>query len=216
MGRGVPPQDRVNLVVETLNDLDLPGNESRRPPSSTASHPISMRMGGAESRVHLASQRVTIAKVGGIAAEMTLQRLREWAGARRTANRKEWSNDQWPSSVRVQVDAFADRLRGNSLAPPVVHFVEWSDLWSMGDVYMRWLAPLGGPPPLIILQGSMVLEIVQSALQLRRKLLSIVRSQHDGLIVLHRDHNRAMRFGSVHSRRHRHPANGKCNDRGKD
>jgi hypothetical protein len=49
-----------------------------------------------------------------------------------------------------------------------------------------------------ILQRSIVLQIVQSALQLRRKLLSFIRSQHDGLIVIHRDHNRAMRFGSVH------------------
>lgn len=104
----------------------------------------------AERRVHLAAQRITIAKVAGIAADVTLLRLREWASARRNSEPDEWSNDQWPSSVRAQVDAFADRLRASSLLPPVVYFVEWSDLWSMGDLFSRWLMPPGGPPPFVI------------------------------------------------------------------
>ncbi|MDG3007023.1 hypothetical protein [Paludisphaera mucosa] len=98
----------------------------------------------------MATQRITIAKVGGIAADVILRRLQGWAAARQTAEPEEWSNDQWPSSVRVQVDAFADRLRANSLFPPVVHFIEWSDLWSMGDLFGRWLTPPGGPPPFVI------------------------------------------------------------------
>ena len=96
----------------------------------------------------MASQRVTVAKVGGMAADVALLRLRGWAAAREAADLDEWSGDQWPSSVRLQADAFADRLRANSLSPPVIHFVEWSDLWSMGDVFTRWLTPPGGPPPL--------------------------------------------------------------------
>jgi hypothetical protein len=98
----------------------------------------------------LAAQRITIAKVAGIAADVTLQRLREWAGARQSAEPDEWSHDQWPSSVRVQADAFADGLRASSLFLPVVYFVEWSDLWSMGDLFGRWLAPPGGPDPIVI------------------------------------------------------------------
>jgi hypothetical protein len=98
----------------------------------------------------MATQRITVAKVGGVAAGVTLSRLRGWAAARQVADPDEWSGHQWPSGVRVQVDAFVDRLRANSLAPPVVHFVEWSDLWSMGDMFGRWLTPPGGPPPLTI------------------------------------------------------------------
>ena|GEM_PF-1614914 len=98
----------------------------------------------------MATQRITIAKLGGIAADVALLRLREWAGTRRTSEPDEWSKDQWPSSVRVEVDAFVDRLRANSLSPPVLYFVEWADPWSMGDLFTRWLTPPGGPPPLVI------------------------------------------------------------------
>lgn len=98
----------------------------------------------------MAAQRITIAKIGGTAADAILLRLREWVGARRNAELNEWSNVQWPSSVRGQVDAFVDRLRANSLQPSVVHFVEWSDLWSMGDLFSRWITPPGGPPPFVI------------------------------------------------------------------
>jgi hypothetical protein len=98
----------------------------------------------------MATQRITIAKIGGISADVALRRLREWAAARGDADPGEWSSDQWPSSVRAQVDSFADLLRANSLALPVIHFVEWSDLWSMGDLFRRGLTPPGGPPPLAI------------------------------------------------------------------
>jgi len=98
----------------------------------------------------LASQRITIAKVGGKAGDLVLQRLRKWAGARLVDDPNEWSRDIWPSTVRAQADAFAEQLRANALCPPVIHFVEWSDLWSMGDLYTRWLTPPKSPPPLEI------------------------------------------------------------------
>lgn len=98
----------------------------------------------------MASQRVTIAKIGGKAGDIVLERLREWAGARQIDDPTEWRDDQWPASVRSQAAAFAERLRANALFPPVVHFVEWSDLWSMFDVYTRWLTPPNCPPPLEI------------------------------------------------------------------
>ena len=77
-------------------------------------------------------------------------RLRGWAAARRSGDPREWSSEQWPAGVRVEVDAFAERLRANSLAPPVIFFVEWSDLWSMGDLFRRWLTPPGGSSPIEI------------------------------------------------------------------
>ncbi len=93
----------------------------------------------------MASQRITIAKIGGAAGDVASQRLRDWVAARTTSDPNEWSNDQWPSDVRIQADAFADRLRANALALPVIHFVEWSDLWSMFDIFHRWLTPRDGP-----------------------------------------------------------------------
>ena len=98
----------------------------------------------------MASQRVTIAKIGGIAADFALMRLRAWAEARNTDDPDEWGVDQWPADIRLQVDDFAERLRANAVRPPVVYFVEWSDPWSMGDIYTRWLTPPGSRGPLQI------------------------------------------------------------------
>jgi hypothetical protein len=98
----------------------------------------------------MASQRITVAKVGGMAAEVVLLRLHDWASARQTDDLTEWSSEQWPLSVRRRADAFADRLRSHALDLPVVYFAEWADLWSMGDLFSRLLTPSAGPEPLII------------------------------------------------------------------
>jgi hypothetical protein len=98
----------------------------------------------------VATQRITVAKVGGAAGELVMLRLREWASARQTEDRNEWSKEQWPVEVRRQADAFADRLRSHALSPPVIYFAEWADLWSMGDLFIRLLTPPGQPPPLVI------------------------------------------------------------------
>jgi hypothetical protein len=98
----------------------------------------------------VATQKITVAKVGRMAAEIVMLRLHEWASARQTDDLTEWSSEQRPLSVRSRADAFADRLRSHALSPPVVYFAEWADLWSMGDLFTRMLAPPGGPPPLII------------------------------------------------------------------
>ena len=95
-------------------------------------------------------QRITIAKIGGVAADLVVHRLREWAEARRTSDPTEWSKEQWPPEVRRRADAFADRLRGAALVPPVIHFVEWVDLWSMGDMFHRWLTPPVGRRSILI------------------------------------------------------------------
>ena len=93
----------------------------------------------------MASQRITVAKVGGMAAEVVMVRLRDWVSARQTDDLTDWSSEQWPLSVRSRADAFADRLRSHALSLPVVHFAEWADLWSMGDVFSRLLTPPAGP-----------------------------------------------------------------------
>ena len=98
----------------------------------------------------MATQRVTIAKVGGIAADTIVLRLREWSAARQTDNPNLRSSEQWPQQVRREADDFADRLRAHGFAPPVVHFVEWVDMWSMGDLFWRWLTPLDGSMPLAV------------------------------------------------------------------
>jgi hypothetical protein len=98
----------------------------------------------------LATQRITIAKIGGSAADLVLVRLREWSASRTDSDPSEWSSDQWPPSVRIAADVFADRLRANSLYLPIVYFFEWVDQWSMGDIFKRWLTPPDGKPPLAV------------------------------------------------------------------
>jgi hypothetical protein len=98
----------------------------------------------------VATQRMTIAKVAGLAADLVLARLGAWAADREVTDTNEWSSDQWPSAARTEADALADGLRANSLSPPVIHFVEWADQWSMGDVFRRCLTSPAGPLPLAI------------------------------------------------------------------
>jgi hypothetical protein len=98
----------------------------------------------------MVTQRITIAKVGGKAAEVVMLRLQEWSASRRTTDPDEWSSEQWRPEVRRLADSFADGLRAHALVLPVVHFIEWADLWSMGDLYHRWLTPPDGPRPSII------------------------------------------------------------------
>jgi hypothetical protein len=91
----------------------------------------------------LARQRITIAKIGGVSADVVLRRIQAWSTARISDDPNEWSSDQWPAELRLEVDQFADRLRTHGFASPVVHFVEWADMWSMGDLFLRWLRPSG-------------------------------------------------------------------------
>jgi hypothetical protein len=98
----------------------------------------------------LATQRITIAKIGGAAADVVELRLREWSAARQATDPDEWSPEQWPQDLRRQADSLADQLRAHALALPVVYFIEWADLWSMGDLYCRWLTPPSVPDPFYI------------------------------------------------------------------
>jgi hypothetical protein len=95
----------------------------------------------------LASQRITIAKLGGVSGDVVLRRLAEWSAARQADDPELWSPDQWPAEVRCEADDFAERLRTHGLVLPVVHFVEWADMWSMGNLFPRWLTPPDCPAP---------------------------------------------------------------------
>lgn len=99
----------------------------------------------------MASQRLTIAKLAGLSGELAFERLATWAAARNADNLDEWSPEQWPEAVRRNADEFAEQLRAHGLELPVCYFAEWSDLWSMGDVFLRGLSPVNSPPPIRLL-----------------------------------------------------------------
>lgn len=98
----------------------------------------------------MASQRITVAKLAGLTGDIALQRLSRWSSARKTNDPNCWSPEQWPDHMRREANDFADRLRAHGFALPVCHFVEWSDLWSMGDLFPRWLTPPNCPAPIAV------------------------------------------------------------------
>lgn len=87
----------------------------------------------------MATQRLTIAKIGGQAAEATLDQFRAWALARLVDTANEWASEQWPPDVRRSADAWADNMREHAHQPPVVFFAEYIDSWSYcpPDRYLR-------------------------------------------------------------------------------
>jgi len=87
------------------------------------------------------SQRITIAKLAGLSGDIALKRLSAWSSARNVANPNLWSPEQWPSQFRQEADEFAEQVREHGFALPICHFVEWADMWSMGDLFPRWLTP---------------------------------------------------------------------------
>lgn len=95
------------------------------------------------------AQRVTVVKIGGRAADLIGCQLREWSTERQPPKDK-WSSVDWPLPVRDRADDLAERLRAHSTTLPVIHFVEWTDPWSMGNLFEHWLTPPDGPPPYFI------------------------------------------------------------------
>jgi hypothetical protein len=89
----------------------------------------------------VATQLFTVLKIAGFAADFVWQRLKGWAEKGQGEGGGERSNREWPSEVRQEVDSLADLLRSHSATPPIIHFVEWVDLWTMGDLIARLLIP---------------------------------------------------------------------------
>jgi hypothetical protein len=84
----------------------------------------------------MATQRVSLAKIGGAAAAHIAQRFQLWSQARQ--------GDDFPAQVQVDVDAFAETLREHSAKLPILYFSEWIDMWSMGDLLPELGARLPG------------------------------------------------------------------------
>lgn len=89
----------------------------------------------------MASQRLTVAKVGGRTAQDVAALFHAW--------QKDAAEDRSPSEFSVAIDGFATRLRDHAHCPPVLYFAEWIDLWSMGD-----LVPGLGDERAVIVAGS--------------------------------------------------------------
>jgi len=89
----------------------------------------------------MATQRLTIAKVGGRSAQLVAAQFQNW---QRHAN-----EDRSPSEVSAAVDRFAAQLRDNAHCPPILYFAEWIDQWSMGD-----LVPGLGDDSAVVVAGS--------------------------------------------------------------
>ena len=86
----------------------------------------------------MATQRITIAKIGGLAASAVIAQFHDWACTRTTDDPTEWGSHQWPPIVRREMETFALALRANGHEPPVVYFNEHVDSWSMGNLFTRW------------------------------------------------------------------------------
>jgi hypothetical protein len=73
----------------------------------------------------VATQRLTIANVGGEAAREIVERFAHWSERR---------NNGDSDPLGKAIDQFAGALRANAGSPPVLYFCEWFDHWSMGDM----------------------------------------------------------------------------------
>jgi hypothetical protein len=73
----------------------------------------------------MATQRFTIATIAGEAGEVVARLFASWQAARLA--------EGWPDAVLRAVDRFAEQLRANGDAFPVLYFCEWIDHWLMGD-----------------------------------------------------------------------------------
>lgn len=96
----------------------------------------------------MASQRITILKIAGLSGNLVWRQLSEWSAARSVQNPDQWSSDQWPVQVKADLDKLAGRLREHGADLPICHFVEWVDLWSMGDMFPGWLTTPNRSQPL--------------------------------------------------------------------
>src|SRR5262249_965164 len=73
----------------------------------------------------MATQRITIAEVGGDAGAAVARLFRKWADS--------GSGSDLPDAVRDEIDRFAVVLREGAADLPVLYFCEWTDHWLMGD-----------------------------------------------------------------------------------
>jgi len=90
----------------------------------------------------MASQLVTIFAIGGRLADEIEADLTRWYEARTTNDPREWAPEQWPGSIRAEIDTFIERLLKHGYTPPVLYRSQHVDLGSMG---IEFTTVLGEP-----------------------------------------------------------------------
>lgn len=101
----------------------------------------------------MASQRLTIAKIGGRAADETRRVFLDWNDARISNDPMVYNREHFPSEVRNTADDWAEDLREHGHEPPVIFFLEYIDLWSFS-------------PPVLHLENHGLIEVVGNQYEL--------------------------------------------------
>ena len=83
----------------------------------------------------MASQRVFLLTIAGQLADTIWNDIRRWSDSRVAVADDEWSCDDWPDTIKNEVDDFVARLAIGAYLPPVLYRSEHVDCWSMGDVF---------------------------------------------------------------------------------
>ena len=88
-------------------------------------------------------QWVTIAKVGGKAAEEIWRRFQRWKAARvvDTSEPGLLSPDQWDDQTRGEIARFVDDLRQHAAQPPILFYCRYVDAWSGGYIFSSFIFP---------------------------------------------------------------------------
>ena len=89
----------------------------------------------------MATQRLTIAKVGGRSAQLVLALFQAW--------QRRATEDRSSSEILAAIDMFVEQLRDHAHCPPILYFTDWIDQWSMGD-----LVPGLGNKSAIVVAGN--------------------------------------------------------------
>ena len=121
----------------------------------------------------MASQRLTIAKIGGRAADEASRVFLAWRDAR-ISNAPRDYQPEFPSEVRSIADDWAEHLREHGHEPPVVFFLEYFDLWSFS-------------PPLLHLENHGLIDVVGNQYELYLLELPLTEAAAEELIRV-RDH----------------------------
>lgn len=89
----------------------------------------------------MASQRITLARIGGVAADTIWQRLKNWESMKQVQPLGDAPASD--GSLDEEIAAFLSSLQNHAAEPPVIYFAEWIDTWSMFNLFtgtkMPWL-----------------------------------------------------------------------------
>ncbi|PQO41719.1 hypothetical protein [Blastopirellula marina] len=83
----------------------------------------------------MASQTVTIFAIGGKLADAIWQQVQRCYALRLTDDPQAWAPEQWPISIRNEVDALASHLLAKAFTPPILYRSQYVDLWSGGEFF---------------------------------------------------------------------------------